>query len=189
MPDRLEAHGDPWAAINAAPQSLEPLLAMHERDMARRGLHGRAVAARLSEDARRAAARRAEPCAKGSRVTTVDELLLAARRGLRRLTPEQVAVAQDVVLIDIRGERQREADGEILGAIRISRNVLEWRCDPACEHRDPRVSDPLTTQVIVCHEGYQSSLAAAMLQTLGLPHATDMAGGFIAWRDAGLPIE
>ncbi len=119
---------------------------------------------------------------------TVEELLEAARSGLERLTPEQAATSSDVVLIDIRSDSQRAADGEIPGAIPIARNVLEWRCDPAGEHRDPRVSDPALTLVVVCSEGYQSSLAAATLQSLGLPRATDLDGGFVAWRAAGLPV-
>jgi rhodanese-related sulfurtransferase len=70
----------------------------------------------------------------------------------------------------------------------IPRNVLEWRCDPRSEFRDERVSDPARTVIVMCDEGYQSSLAAATVKQLGLPRATDLDGGFQAWRAAGLPV-
>ena len=75
------------------------------------------------------------------------------------------------------------------GAVCIPRNVLEWRCDPASSHRDERVSDPGRRLTVMCNEGYQSSLAAVALQELGHESATDLAGGFQAWRAAGLPVE
>jgi rhodanese-related sulfurtransferase len=75
------------------------------------------------------------------------------------------------------------------GAAHVPRNALEWRCDPTSPHRDPRVSDPDRELIVMCDEGYQSSLAAATLQELGLPAATDLVGGFQAWREAGLPVE
>ena len=81
----------------------------------------------------------------------------------------------------------READGEIPGALVIDRNVLEWRLAPASDHRIPEVSDDKVV-IIVCDEGYASSLAAATLQELGLPHATDLIGGFQAWKQRGLPV-
>ena len=121
---------------------------------------------------------------------TATEMLNTARARLRRLTPEQAAVAaqRGAVLIDIRSDDQRRRFGPLPGAVVIARNVLEWRCDPAGEHRDPRVSDPERTLVVVCQEGYQSSLAAAVLQSLGLPLATDVIGGFEACAaEAGLP--
>jgi rhodanese-related sulfurtransferase len=74
------------------------------------------------------------------------------------------------------------------GAVFIPRNVLEWRCDPRSEHRDERVSDPGRPLIVMCNEGYQSSLAAATLRELGLERATDMEGGFQAWRASGLPV-
>jgi rhodanese-related sulfurtransferase len=93
-------------------------------------------------------------------------------------------------LIDIRSEHQRERDGVIPGAHLIPRNVLEWRVDPASGHSDPSLGEGLDRLVIlVCDEGYQSSLAAATLQDLGFPHATDLIGGFQAWKAAGLAIE
>ena len=87
-----------------------------------------------------------------------------------------------------RSDAQRAADGLVPGAVRIARNGLEWRCDPASRWRDPALSDRATHVVLLCDEGYQSSLAAATLQTLGLPRATDVIGGFQSWRAAGMPM-
>jgi rhodanese-related sulfurtransferase len=123
--------------------------------------------------------------------TTIDQLLAAARRRLRRLDPHAAreAVAAGAVLIDIRAESQRERDGLIPGAHVVARNVLEWRLDPASGHSDPALGDDLDRQfILVCDEGYQSSLAAATLHDLGLRNATDLDGGFQAWRAAGLPV-
>ncbi|MCW2983282.1 MAG: hypothetical protein JWR63_852, partial [Conexibacter sp.] len=100
------------------------------------------------------------------------------------------ARAGDAILVDIRSEAQRAADGEIPGAVRHPRNVLEWRVDPASSHADPALSGDLDARlVLVCDQGYQSSLAAATLQDLGFARATDLAGGFQAWRAAGLPVQ
>ena len=115
---------------------------------------------------------------------TAEELLQRARAGLDRVYPDQLDALladPDAVVVDIRSDLQREADGPLPGSVRVARNVLEWRCDPASPWRDARVSDPARRVVLVCHEGYQSSLAAATLQELGLPRATDLAGGFAAW--------
>jgi rhodanese-related sulfurtransferase len=126
----------------------------------------------------------------GGRVT-IHELLQVARRRLRRLGPHEVldAMADGAVLIDIRTEGQRERDGVIPGARFVPRNALEWRLDPASGHSDPSLGDALDRRVIlVCDGGYQSSLAASTLQDLGFRYATDLAGGFQAWRAAGLPV-
>jgi rhodanese-related sulfurtransferase len=122
---------------------------------------------------------------------TVEELLTEARARLVRLAPAQAAAAQaaGALLLDIRGDDQLRTHGSIPGAIRIPRNVLEWRADPACAACDPRIADPDAIVVLVCQEGYQSSLAASTLHELGFTHATDLEGGFEAWRAAGLPIE
>jgi rhodanese-related sulfurtransferase len=124
-------------------------------------------------------------------MTTVEEMLEQARERLRRVEPREVSdeLGRGAVLIDIRADSQRAADGEVPGAVFIPRNVLEWRCDPASPHRDPQVSDPSHRLIVMCNEGYQSSLAAAALQELGHADATDLAGGFQAWRDAGLPVK
>jgi rhodanese-related sulfurtransferase len=122
---------------------------------------------------------------------TIDELLDAARRRLRRLDPHQArdALADGAVLIDIRAEHQWERDGVIPGAHLVPRNALEWRVDPTSGHSDPSLGADLDRPlVLVCDEGYQSSLAASTLQDLGFRHATDLAGGFQAWRAAGLPV-
>jgi rhodanese-related sulfurtransferase len=121
--------------------------------------------------------------------STVDELLDEARGRLERLTPQRAhsAVRFGALLIDIRSELQRQRDGVIPGSRFIARNVLEWRCDPASPWHDPAVTDARQV-IVVCHEGYQSSLAAATLQLLGLVDATDVIGGFQAWQAAGLPL-
>jgi rhodanese-related sulfurtransferase len=121
---------------------------------------------------------------------TVEDLMAAARSRLRRVEPAEVAaeLERGAVLVDIRSDAQRAAGGLLPNAVFIARNVLEWRCDPASEWRDPAVSDPSRRVILICEEGYQSSLAAATLQELGLPDATDVVGGFQAWRDAGLPV-
>jgi rhodanese-related sulfurtransferase len=122
---------------------------------------------------------------------TVEEWLVHARAGLVRLTPTQAAQAQaaGAVLVDIRGDDQIRTHGSIPGAIHVPRNVLEWRADPTSPTRDPRIADPDACVIIVCQEGYQSSLVASSLQAFGLTRATDLEGGFDAWRDAGLPVD
>lgn len=122
---------------------------------------------------------------------TIDELLAQARAGLDRVEPHQArdAIRSGAVLIDIRSESQRAADGAVPDAIWIARNVLEWRCDSSCEAHDDRISDIEQHVIVMCDEGYQSSLAAAALQQLGFTRATDLAGGFQAWRAAGLPVD
>jgi len=134
-------------------------------------------------------------CTLGAMITrppgarTIDEVLAEARTHLKRLDPyEACAAAKDgALLVDIRPAAQRAAEGEIPGALIIERNVLEWRFDPASDARLPAASYDL--QVIVfCSESYTSSLAAAALQELGLHRATDLAGGFLAWEAAGLPV-
>ena len=122
----------------------------------------------------------------------LDELLDEARAGLERLTPAQALEAArrgDAVIVDIREEERRARDGRVAGAVEIDRNVLEWRCAPDSEWREQRVSDPARMVVVMCNQGYQSSLAAATLQRLGLERATDMDGGFQRWLADGLPVE
>lgn len=120
--------------------------------------------------------------------TGVDRLLGRARAGLARLTPHQALEAQQrgALLVDTRSEAQRAADGEVPGALVVERNVLEWRLDPLSAVRVPEAAADLWV-VVVCNEGFSSSLAAAALQDVGVPRATDLVGGFQAWRDAGLP--
>ena len=121
---------------------------------------------------------------------TTEQLLSEARERLERVAPEQAQAAAraGALLIDIRSEVQRERDGVIPGSRFIARNVLEWRCDPASPWRDPVITDAHARLIVICNEGYQSSLAAATLQRLGLIDATDVIGGFQAWKAAGLPV-
>jgi len=121
---------------------------------------------------------------------TIDELLAQARAGLVRLGPHEArdAISGGALLIDIRSESQRATDGSVPNAIWFARNVLEWRCDPSCEAHDDRVGGLERRVIVMCDEGYQSSLAAATLQQLGFAGATDLVGGFQAWRAAGFPV-
>lgn len=120
----------------------------------------------------------------------VDRVLAEARRGLRRVGPQEAAslTASGGLLVDIRPHSQRQRFGEIPGALVIERNVLEWRLDPTSPDRHPAVTDEDRPVVVVCQEGYASSLAAASLQALGVAGATDLVGGFAAWEAAGLPV-
>ena len=123
-------------------------------------------------------------------IKTVEQLLDEARARLRRLSPAEAADAQaaGALMVDTRPAEQREREGAIPGARVIERNVLEWRLDPASADRIPDVTGYDQVVVVVCSEGYSSSLAAAALQDLGFRHATDLAGGFQAWKAAGLPV-
>lgn len=120
----------------------------------------------------------------------VDALLEQARAGLRRKTPHETveAVRAGALLVDTRTEAQRREQGELPGAVVIDRTVLEWRLDPASAWRIPEATGYDREIIVVCREGYSSSLAAASLQALGLRRATDMIGGVDAWREAGLPM-
>jgi rhodanese-related sulfurtransferase len=122
---------------------------------------------------------------------TVNELLAESRERLARLEPLQAraAMLSGSLLVDIRSEVQRHTDGVVPGGRFFPRNVLEWRLDPESGHADPRIPGRDAEVILMCNEGYQSSLAAATLQDLGFARATDLAGGFQAWRAAGLPVE
>ncbi|KWT62924.1 MULTISPECIES: rhodanese-like domain-containing protein [Streptomyces] len=123
-------------------------------------------------------------------MSAVDALLEAARAGLDRVTPHQAAEIQrdGGLLVDIRYAELRERDGTIPGALIVERNELEWRLDPTGAHRAPQATGHDLPVVVVCNEGYASSLAAVSLRQLGLYRATDLVGGFQAWRAAGLPV-
>jgi rhodanese-related sulfurtransferase len=120
----------------------------------------------------------------------IDDILAEARARLVRLAPEDAAeaVRRGAVLVDIRPYAQREAYGQIPGSLIVERNVLEWRFDPRSDARIAIARYELRV-IVVCQEGYTSSLAAAALQDLGIFHATDLDGGFAAWKAAGLPTE
>lgn len=114
---------------------------------------------------------------------SIDEILAAARARLDRIEPAQLAqaFADGALIVDIRPLEQRSRDGVLPGAVVIDRNTLEWRLDPSCDHHIRDITGWEMWVVIVCNEGYSSSLAAAMLQDLGLHRATDLVGGFQAW--------
>ena len=120
---------------------------------------------------------------------TIDELLADARSRLERVSPQEAAtrVARGAVLVDIRPAAQRAREGEVPGALLVERNVLEWRFDPASEARLPEATGYDIDVIVLCSEGYTSSLAADALRSLGLRRATDVDGGFQAWVAAGLP--
>jgi rhodanese-related sulfurtransferase len=119
--------------------------------------------------------------ASGAR--TIDELLTESRIGLDRVEPSDLEreMAAGALVVDTRPVDQRDRDGDLPGAIVIDRNVLEWRLDPSSPHRLPIANDPARRIVVVCNEGYSSSLAASTLKRLGLTRATDLVGGFQAW--------
>ncbi|PZT77078.1 MULTISPECIES: rhodanese-like domain-containing protein [unclassified Streptomyces] len=120
----------------------------------------------------------------------IDELLERIRSGYVRLDPQEAwaAFRAGALLVDIRYAELRARDGLIPGALVIERNELEWRLDPRGSHRVPEAVDHDLRVVVICDEGYASSLAADSLHRLGLHRATDLAGGFQAWRAAGLPV-
>jgi rhodanese-related sulfurtransferase len=123
-------------------------------------------------------------------VTTIADVLDRARERLDRLEPAAAHAELDhgALLVDIRPQAQRLLEGEIPRARVIERNVLEWRLDPASDARIPEAVDHDVRVLVLCSEGYTSSLAAASLLDVGLWRATDVIGGFAAWRAAGLPI-
>jgi rhodanese-related sulfurtransferase len=121
-------------------------------------------------------------------MSRIDRVLATARGRLRRLTADQVpdALRRGAVLVDIRPQAQRASEGEVRGALVIERNVLEWRCDPTSEARLPQAEGDDVEWVILCSQGYTSSLAAAALLDLGLHRATDVIGGYHALAAAGV---
>ncbi|MEU9229172.1 rhodanese-like domain-containing protein [Streptomyces massasporeus] len=122
----------------------------------------------------------------------IDELLERVRAGYERIEAREAyeaAQAGDALLVDIRYAALRERDGLIPGAHVVERNELEWRLDPQGSHRLPEATSHALRVVVICNEGYASSLAAQSLHQLGLQRATDLIGGFQAWRGAGLPVE
>jgi rhodanese-related sulfurtransferase len=121
---------------------------------------------------------------------SIDEILAEARDRLRRLDPAETyeAMGQGAVLVDIRSEAQRAEQGLVPGSLHVERNVLEWRFDPRSAAKLPQATGYDVQVIVMCVEGYTSSLAAAALQDLGLASATDLAGGFRAWEQAGLPV-
>jgi rhodanese-related sulfurtransferase len=120
---------------------------------------------------------------------SVDQMLAQARSRLQRLTPAQAhaALAAGALLVDIRPGWQRREEGEVPGALLVERNHLEWRFDPECDARLPQATGYDVQVIVLCSEGYTSSLAAVSLRILGLHRATDVIGGFRSWHAQGLP--
>ena len=123
-------------------------------------------------------------------ITSLDRILDEARRGVRRYTPHetQAAHGRGALVVDTRTETQRAETGELPGAIVIDRTVLEWRLDPAGDARIEEATGYDVEIVVVCRQGFSSSLAAESLRRMGLHRATDLAGGVEAWLAAGLPL-
>jgi rhodanese-related sulfurtransferase len=121
---------------------------------------------------------------------SVDDLLAEARSRLRRLSPAAAAevVALGGLLVDTRPFELRQRDGVVPDALIIDRNVLEWRLDPTSEYRIDAITDHRQAIIVMCNEGYASSLVAAQLLDMGFADATDVVGGFQAWRADGLPV-
>lgn len=122
---------------------------------------------------------------------TISELLADARAGLSRLEPAAASMAQreGATLIDTRCADDRRTTGVIPGSVHVPLSVLFWRLDPTSGHHNPSLADPTRQVVLLCTDGYSSSLAAATLVGLGFTRATDVIGGFRAWIAAGLPVE
>ncbi|MGW7348683.1 rhodanese-like domain-containing protein [Streptomyces sp. NPDC054854] len=120
----------------------------------------------------------------------IDELLERVREGYTRVDAPAAHEASlaGALLVDIRYQALRDRDGLIPGAVVIERNELEWRLDPRGSHRIAQATDHDLEVIVVCNEGYASTLAAASLHALGLHRATDLTGGFQAWKSAGLPV-
>jgi rhodanese-related sulfurtransferase len=120
---------------------------------------------------------------------SADDLVAEARRSIGRTLPEELdaVVAGGGLVVDIRPAAQRSDEGDLPGAMVIERNVLEWRLDPYGSHRVAEATGFDRPVVVVCSEGYASSLAAASLRQLGYRHATDLIGGFKAWREVQPP--
>lgn len=122
---------------------------------------------------------------------SIDDHLEQVRTGIDRVGPAEAhqAATDGALLVDIRYAELRERDGLIPGALVVERNELEWRLDPQGSHRLQEATDHDVQIVVICNEGYASSLAAASLKSLGLRRATDLIGGFQAWRALGLPVQ
>jgi rhodanese-related sulfurtransferase len=127
--------------------------------------------------------------AAGTDPRGISELLTEARRSIRRYEPAEAFARAEAgaVLVDLRSHDERERDGAIPGSVHVPRSVLEWRVDEGSGFSNPQVAQRELELVLICDEGYSSSFAAAALQALGFSRAADLAGGYQAWRAAGLP--
>ena len=120
---------------------------------------------------------------------TLSDLLYDARSGLKRMSPLELSQRPDAIVLDTRTPTDRALYGGIPGAFHVPRTVLEWRVAQDAPLKLAQITSTEQTLVVVCNEGFSSSLAAAMLQRLGYANATDLIGGFRGWLDAGLPVE
>jgi rhodanese-related sulfurtransferase len=129
-------------------------------------------------------------CERPAGARTIDELLTQVRGRIRRVHPTEAAarLAAGALLVDTRPWEQRSRDGEVPGAVVVDRNVLEWRLDPASPWRIPQVTGYDVEVIVLCNQGYSSSLVADTLHTLGLHRTADVVGGFEAWAGQGLPV-
>jgi rhodanese-related sulfurtransferase len=120
---------------------------------------------------------------------SIDQLLAEVRGRIDRVHPAEAhrRMTAGALLVDTRPVEQRERDGEVAGAVVVDRNVLEWRLDPASPDRLPQITGYDLEIIVLCNEGYSSSLVADTLRTLGLTRTVDVIGGFVAWSAAGLP--
>ena len=125
------------------------------------------------------------PAEEQPETITVDEWLAGARARLDRVQPQDLAqeIADGAIVIDTRDSADREAEGAMPGAVIVTRNVLEWRMSPSSPTRLEGITAD-SRVIIVCNDGFSSSIAAASLHDLGLPRATDLVGGYRAWRAA-----
>ena len=125
------------------------------------------------------------------RPLSAQDLLDDARRVIARYAPAEARAAQSegAIIVDLRCAADRQAEGAIPNALPIALSVLPWRADPASDSRDDRIADRDARLILVCNDGYSSSLAASDLARMGFARAGDLAGGFRAWASAGLPIE
>lgn len=125
-----------------------------------------------------------------ARRRTLDELVATAAGMVDRLEPAAAlaAMRDGAALVDIRSDSERERDGIVPGSLHVPRTVLEWRLDPASAWRSPHAPSLESRVILLCDHGFSSVLAASTLVDLGFTRAGDVVGGFVAWREAGLPV-
>lgn len=180
--------GERNEAAAEAPEPGTPVGPAPERDVLEPGAPERETSVQGRPE--RKASVQGRPVPGAPRPVGIDELLERVRAGYRRIGPSEAAEAAEAgaLLVDIRYAALRDRDGTIPGALVVERNELEWRLDPWGSHRAAEAVGHDLPIIVVCNEGYASSLAVASLRQLGLRRATDLIGGFQAWRAAGLPV-